>query len=298
MKAAQYTPKNGLQGRTLLLGGLLALVTLGCDSYNKILKNPNLNFKFQKAREFYLQGEYFKAQPLLEELVSAYRGSDLSEGIYYYYAYCDFQMGAYQTAAYHFKQFNQLFPSSPKGEEMDFMYAYCMYMDSPGANLDQTNSLRAIEGLQLFVNKYPASPRLEQCNRMIEGLRNKMRVKAFESAMLFYRMEDYRASAVTLQHLLVEYPDLEEREKIRWLVVESFYKLATNSIESKKASRFESMLEAHQALSEEYPQSLYLARSRALAEEARAFLASPRAHNGGVLPSTAHTTTSFAHSTF
>jgi hypothetical protein len=133
---------------------------------------------------------------------------------------------------------------------------------------------------------------------MIEGLRNKMRVKAFESAMLFYRMEDYRASAVTLQHLLVEYPDLEEREKIRWLVVESFYKLATNSIEAKKASRFESMLEAHQALSEEYPQSLYLARSRALAEEARAFLASPRAHNGGVLPSTAHTTTSFAHSTF
>ena len=47
MMAAQNTPKNGLQGRTLLLGGLLALVTLGCDSYNKILKNPNLNFKFQ-----------------------------------------------------------------------------------------------------------------------------------------------------------------------------------------------------------------------------------------------------------
>lgn len=272
MNNAQIAPKNGPNGRIMLLGALLALATMACDSYNKILKNPNLNFKFQKAREFYLQGEYFKAQPLLEELVSAYRGSDLSEGIYYYYAYCDFQMGAYQTAAYHFKQFNQLFPSSPKGEEMDFMYAYCMFMDSPGSNLDQTNSIRAIEGLQLFVNKYPASPRLEQCNRMIEGLRNKMRIKAFESAMLFYRMEDYRASAVTLQHLLVEYPDLEEREKIRWLVVDSFYKLASNSVESKKAARFESVLEAHQALSEEFPRSSYLPQSQALAEQARNFL--------------------------
>ena len=272
MNSVQIAPKNGPNGRIMLLGALLALATMACDSYNKILKNPNLNFKFQKAREFYLQGEYFKAQPLLEELVSAYRGSDLSEGIYYYYAYCDFQMGAYQTAAYHFKQFNQLFPSSPKGEEMDFMYAYCMFMDSPGSNLDQTNSIRAIEGLQLFVNKYPASPRLEQCNRMIEGLRNKMRIKAFESAMLFYRMEDYRASAVTLQHLLVEYPDLEEREKIRWLVVDSFYKLASNSVESKKATRFESVLEAHQALSEEFPRSSYLPQSQALAEQARNFL--------------------------
>lgn len=272
MNNAQIVPKNGPNGRIMLLGALLALATMACDSYNKILKNPNLNFKFQKAREFYLQGEYFKAQPLLEELVSAYRGSDLSEGIYYYYAYCDFQMGAYQTAAYHFKQFNQLFPSSPKGEEMDFMYAYCMFMDSPGSNLDQSNSIRAIEGLQLFVNKYPASPRLEQCNRMIEGLRNKMRIKAFESAMLFYRMEDYRASAVTLQHLLVEYPDLEEREKIRWLVVDSFYKLASNSVESKKAARFESVLEAHQALSEEFPRSSYLPQSQALAEQARTFL--------------------------
>jgi outer membrane protein assembly factor BamD len=272
MNSVQIAPKNGPNGRIMLLGALLALATMACDSYNKILKNPNLNFKFQKAREFYLQGEYFKAQPLLEELVSAYRGSDLSEGIYYYYAYCDFQMGAYQTAAYHFKQFNQLFPSSPKGEEMDFMYAYCMFMDSPGSNLDQTNSIRAIEGLQLFVNKYPASPRLEQCNRMIEGLRNKMRIKAFESAMLFYRMEDYRASAVTLQHLLVEYPDLEEREKIRWLVVDSFYKLASNSVESKKATRFESVLEAHQALSEEFPRSSYLPQSQDLAEQARTFL--------------------------
>ncbi|MFZ9680928.1 MAG: outer membrane protein assembly factor BamD [Bacteroidia bacterium] len=298
MKIRLTPSKMGKIPRFWLLGGLLLVLTLSCDSYNKILKNPNLNFKFQKAREFYLQGEYFKAQPLLEELVSAYRGSDLSEGIYYYYAYCDFQMGAYQTAAYHFKQFNQLFPSSPKGEEMDFMYAYCMYMDSPGSNLDQTNSQRAIEGLQLFVNKYPNSPRLEQCNRMIEGLRNKMRVKALESALLFYRMEDYRASAVTLQHLLIEYPDLEEREKIRWMVVESYYKLATNSIESKKATRFESVLEAHQALSEEYPQSLYLPQSRLFAEEARAYLASPKASNSSLGTFSTHHSTIFAFSPF
>jgi outer membrane protein assembly factor BamD len=256
--------------RVLLLG--LILVTGACDSYNKILKNPNLAFKFQKAREFYLRGEYFKAQPLLEELVSAYRGSELSESIYYYYAYCDFHMGAHQTAAFHFKQFNQLFPSSPKAEEMDFMYAYCMHMDSPNPSLDQQNSLKAIEGMQLFVNKYPLSNRVEQCNRMIEQLRNKLRTKAFESAMLFYRMQDYRASAVTLQHLLIEYPDLDEREKVKWLVVESYFLLASNSIESKKAQRYEQVLKAHESLEEEFPRSTYLNKSREMAKAARAYL--------------------------
>jgi outer membrane protein assembly factor BamD len=256
--------------------GLLAFILvwglISCDSYNKILKNPSLTFKYGKAKEFYLKGEYFKAQPLLEELVSSYRGSDLSESIHYYYAYCDFQMGAYLTAAYHFKQFNQLFPSSPKGEEMDFMYAYCMYMDSPVYALDQSNSLKAIEGLQLFVNKYPNSNRVDQCNTLIEKLRDKMRLKAYEAAMLFYRMEDYRASAVSLKQLLVEYPDLAERERIKWLITESYYKLATNSIESKKAQRLEQFILAHEALEEEFPNSVYLAQSRAMLLEAKAYL--------------------------
>jgi len=272
VKTPNPKPSTGLSWMPVLLACILVWGLISCDSYNKILKNPNLTFKYGKAKEFYLKGEYFKAQPLLEELVSAYRGSDLSESIYYYYAYCDFQMGAYLTAAYHFKQFNQLFPFSPMGEEMDFMYAYCMYMDSPVYTLDQSNSIKAIEGLQLFVNKYPNSGRVEQCNFIIEQLRNKMRIKAYEAAMLFYRMEDYRASAVSLKQLLVEYPDLAEREKIKWLITESYYKLASNSIESKKVLRFEQVISAHEALEEEFPNSVYMAQSRSMAIEAKAYL--------------------------
>nr|MBM3932524.1 outer membrane protein assembly factor BamD [Sphingomonadales bacterium] len=152
------------------------------------------------------------------------------------------------------------------------MYAYCMYMDSPTYALDQSNSVKAIEGLQLFVNKHPNSLRVDQCNYIIEQLRDKMRLKAYEAAMLFYRMEDYRASAVSLKQLLVEYPDLADREKIKWLIVESYYKLASNSIESKKTIRFEQVILAQEALEEEFPNSVYLAQSRAMALEARAYL--------------------------
>ncbi|MFM8788081.1 MAG: hypothetical protein ACKOFE_10570, partial [Bacteroidota bacterium] len=99
-----------------------------------------------------------------------------------------------------------------------------------------------------------------------------MRLKAYEAAMLFYRMEDYRASAVSLKQLLVEYPDLADREKIKWLIIESYYKLASNSIESKKAIRFEQVILAQEALEEEFPNSVYLAQSRAMALEAKAYL--------------------------
>jgi hypothetical protein len=74
--------------------------------------------------------------------------------------------------------------------------------------------------------------------------------------------------------------------------------LATNSIESKKATRFESVLEAHQALSEEYPQSLYLPQSRLFAEEARAYLASPKASNSSLGTFSTHHSTIFAFSPF
>ena len=46
--------------------------------------------KYDKAIEFYNKGDFNRALPLLEELSSVYRGTDKSEEISYYYAYCNF----------------------------------------------------------------------------------------------------------------------------------------------------------------------------------------------------------------
>lgn len=256
--------------RSFVVFAALLMLLLGqsCDPYNKILKSPDLAYKLEMAKKFYYEGAYYKAQPLLEELISVYRGSEKAEEVYYYYAYCDYHLQDFTVASYHFKNFSNSFPGSNKVEEMDFMYAYCLYLESPRFGLDQGSTQKAIEGLQLYINKHPKSLRIAECNRMMDVLRSKLERKAYESAMLFYRMEDYRASATMLRRTLLEYPDIDEREELLFLICKSYFMLAENSIREKQTERYEECLKTHAELKEDFPQSKYLKEAGNMVEKA------------------------------
>lgn len=57
------------------------------------------------------------------------------------------------------------------------MAAYCKFLDSPAYNLDQESTYDAIKELQLFVNRYPNSDRVEECNKYLDILRDKLEKK-------------------------------------------------------------------------------------------------------------------------
>lgn len=243
---------------TLLLALGLVLGLSSCDSYNKVLKSTDLNYKYEMAKKYYNKGQYYRAQPLLEELLGVYRGTERAEDVYYYYAYCELNQANYTAASYHFKNFAQSFPRSAKAEETEFMSAYALSLESPEYSLDPTSTEKAIEGLQYFINRYPNSEKVKECNETMDRLRRKLEIKAFRSASLYYKMEDYRASAILFKNILVQYPDIDEREEVAFLVVKSFYLLAKNSIESKKKERFEEVVKAFQNFKEEFPRSPWM----------------------------------------
>ncbi len=243
---------------TFFLAFGLMLGLNGCDSYNKVLKSNDLNYKYEMAKKYYNKGQYYRAQPLLEELLGVYRGTERAEDVYYFYAYCEMNQANYSAASYHFKNFAQSFPRSAKAEEAEFMSAYALSLESPEYSLDPTSTEKAIESLQYFVNRYPQSEKVKECNETIDRLRRKLEIKAFRSANLYYKMEDYRASAILFKNILVQYPDIDEREEVAFLVVKSFYLLAKNSIESKKKERFEEVVRSYQNFKEEFPKSAWI----------------------------------------
>ena len=46
---------------------------VSCNEYQKVLNNDDLNLKYKAAEEYYNNGEYRRANRLLEQLVPAYR---------------------------------------------------------------------------------------------------------------------------------------------------------------------------------------------------------------------------------
>ena len=89
----------------LIIAGFLS----SCKGINKILKNPDPEFKLRKAEQYYVKKKYVFAQQLFENVMPNYKGQAEFEDIYYKYAYCAYYMRDYLNADNLFKTFLEIF---------------------------------------------------------------------------------------------------------------------------------------------------------------------------------------------
>ena len=214
-----------------------------------------MDAKLDLAIKLYDNGDYYKALPLLEELITVFRGTKKAEKTYYYYAYTNYRLGDYETAAYNFDNFSKTYPVSEFAEECAYMHAYCFYQNSPEYSLDQTNTIKAINELQLFADRYPKSSRLDQCNKLIDQLRGKLELKSFENAELYYNMDSYKAAVTAYKNLLKDFPSTNFREESLFKIVKASYLLAENSIDEKKLERYNDTIRAYTEFISAFPDS-------------------------------------------
>ncbi len=231
------------------------LIITACSEYQKILKSTDYKLKYEKANEYYNKEDYYRAQALFEELLSVYKGTDKAENIYYYYSNCYYNQRDYILAGYHFKNFVSTYANSEHAEECFYLSAYCYYLESSEPDLDQTNTHKAIDALQLFINKYPNSPKLAEANELIDKLQFKLETKSFSNAKLYFNFGEYKSAVIALKNSLKDFPDTQYREELLFLILKSNFLLAENSIDAKKNERYQATINEYYNLIDEYPNS-------------------------------------------
>lgn len=246
----------------------LFLLLSACDNYAKIAKKGTIEQKYEYAVKAYDKGQFIRALPLLEELITVYRGTANGEKVLYYYAYSNYNTGDYILAGYHFKNFFKSFPTSAKAEECLYMSAYCYYLTSPGYSLDQTDTNAAIREFQTFINQFPKSTRIPEANDIIAKLHNKLEIKSYEIAKQYYQTTNYKSAIVAIGNVIKEYPDSKYNEELNYLLVRSHYLLTINSIDSKKPERANATVEAYFKFIDKYPKSTYLKDAESIYESA------------------------------
>ncbi|MEY3677906.1 MAG: hypothetical protein RI924_47 [Bacteroidota bacterium] len=237
----------------------LLLIVQGCKSkFEQLRESTDIAKKYQEAVKLYEKKDYTKALILFDDLVQRYRGRAEAEDLYYYFAYTNYKLRDYTTARYHFKSFADTYPSSSKAEECRYMSAYCFYLESPTFSLDQGNTLKAIEALQLFINLYPASDRVEEASKLIQNLRDKLEIKSYENAKLYLNIGDYKSAVIAFKNSMRDFPDTKYAEEMEFLTIKSQYLYAKNSFEEKQEERFLEAIQLSNEFAENYPSSKYL----------------------------------------
>jgi outer membrane protein assembly factor BamD len=243
-----------MRGKVLLV--LVILGLLSCKSQFETIRTSNNPERIYKsANEFYVAKEYDKSIALYDLVIQHYRGRQEAEELFFKYAYAHYHINDFILASTYFKNYTSTFSNSIHKEEAEYMSAYANYRLSPNSKLDQTYTEKAIEGFEQFINLYPTSNRVTECNKLIDQLRAKQEVKAYDQGYLYYKIGEYQSAVTSFEIMENEYPDSKRIEEVRFLILKSSFTLAVNSITEKKKERFNETLSKYERFIKKHPKS-------------------------------------------
>ena len=243
---------------------LLMIVSLSsCGEYNKILKSTDYELKSSYAKKYFNAKQYSKSATLLDELVTIFKGTAYAEESLYLLAQSYYGQEDYQTASQYFETYYTTYPKGEFTELSRFYSGYGLYLDSPDPRLDQAQTYKAIEQLQLYLEYYPQSERAEEAQNILFELQEKLAYKELLATRLYFNLgtylgNNYLSCVITAQNALKNYPYTKYREEFMILMMRSKYELALVSVDEKLQGRYRDVVDEYYNYLNEYPEGKYV----------------------------------------
>lgn len=253
---------------------LTAVVFSSCGNYNKILKSTNYEYKYEAAKNYFAKGQYNKSATLLEELITILKGTDKAEESLYMLGMSYYNQKDYLTASHYFVTYYNTYPRGIFAELARFHAGKSLYLDTPEPRLDQSSTYKAIQELQLFMEYFPISTKKDEAQDMIFKLQDKLVMKEYLSAKLYYNLGNYMRNnyymscVITAQNALKDYPYTDMRENLSILILRAKYEMAIQSSEDKKEERFRDVIDECYAFKNEFPESKHIKETDKFFKEA------------------------------
>ncbi len=260
-------------------------VFTSCGQYNKLLKSADTDYQYEAAKEYFGSGKFSKASSLLEDLVTVMKGTDRAEESLYMLGMTYYNQTDYQTASHYFTTYYNTYPRGIYTESARYYSGKALFLDTPEPRLDQSGTYKAIQELQLFLEYFPSSARHEEVQQMIFDLQDKLVIKDYMAAKLYYDLGDYSgnftytttgnnylAAIVTAQNALKDYPYTKMREDLSILVLRAKYDMAKQSVIEKKPERMRDAIDEYYSFINEFPESKYKKEVDAIFKDASKYV--------------------------
>jgi outer membrane protein assembly factor BamD len=161
-----------------------------------------------------------------------------------------------------------MFPRGPHAEDARFYSAYGLYLDSPDARLDQSDTYKAMQQFQDFLEYYPQSNRKEEVQKCLFELQEKLAYKELRSVRLYYNLGNYTlysypganylSCVITAQNAMRSYPFSKYREDYMYYIFKSKYEMAVQSVDEKRDFRNRDVVDEYYSYLNDYPEGKYL----------------------------------------
>ena len=257
---------SNMKKTIIILVGFVVLLTGCAAEFNRVYKSTDNDFKYEYAKQLFATRKFNQAIALLEDLVQLKKGSEQAEECLFLLGMAQYNDADFESAAATFRKYHSSYPHGIFAEQASFYVGQSLYESKPEPRLDQTPTVGAINAYQQFLDYYPESSRRAVAQEHLFELQDKLVMKEFLSAQLYYNLggyfgnctnggSNYEACIITAQNALKQYPYSKLREKFSVLIMKSKFELAENSSEEKRLDRYRDAEDECYGFLNEYPES-------------------------------------------
>ncbi|MAN41802.1 MAG: outer membrane protein assembly factor BamD [Candidatus Neomarinimicrobiota bacterium] len=187
---------------------LFAVMLYSCSS-NTSRRDIDYNEEFEKGKAALSKKKYIKAQDHFNTVVIGASHTELGDDALFYLGESFFLEKNHLLAISEYDRLIRRMPFSPFIEKARYRICEAYLLLSPKYFNDQTYSEKALEKLQEFIDDYPDSNERTKAENDIKDLRNKLSEKAYQSGILYMKMEEFKAALLAFQQVKDLYYDTD-----------------------------------------------------------------------------------------
>lgn len=219
---------------TLVALALVCLLALSCSS-SEVQVALSAEARFEAGMKKFADGDYLEAISEFQIVKLQFPGSGVADKAQYYLGECRFRREEYLLAAQEYQVLQRSMAASPLVPLAMYKIGLCYYMLSPTRSLDQTYTLKAIDGLQAFIEYNPKHDLVKDAETKIQELNTRLAGRMYDIADLYMKMDDYLAAAIYYDQVIEKYHDTRYAEpallgKVRSLVARKRYEEAKETL--------------------------------------------------------------------
>jgi len=188
-----------------------SIIFYGCSS-NKFIRDIDYDAEFEKGKLSLSNKKYVRAQDHFNTVVIGASHTELGDDALFYLGETYYYMGDRLLAIAEYDRLIRRMSFSPYVEKARYRICESYVILSPKYFRDQTYSEKAIEKLQEFIDDYPNSDKREEAQNNIKILRNKLSRKAYDTGILYIKMEEYTSALIAFKQVVDLYYDSEYNE--------------------------------------------------------------------------------------
>jgi len=247
----------------------IAMAVAGCGSSRSTIPPGTADadkFLFERGQAELKERNWLKAREFFRQIVENYPQSPFRPDAKL--AVGDTYIGEGTTEALllgvnEFREFLTYFPTNPRADYAQFRLAFAYSKQMVAPDRDQSATRDTIKELQVFIDRYPNSPLVQEARKLMREAKDRLSEASFRVGRTYYRMKWYPGAIGRFREVLKDDPEFTNRDSVYYLLAESL-RLSDNPASKAEALAY------YERLLKEFEQSEYLENARKRVAELKA----------------------------